>query len=57
MIKGINFVNYMDILNNLSIEKNVVLRKYDANNKDILKYEVKYGDVFFTASSETINFK
>ncbi len=53
--KGINFVNYMDILNNLSIDKNVVLRKYDANNKDILKYEVKYGDVFFTASSETIN--
>ncbi len=53
--KGINFINYMDILNNFSIDKNVVLRKYDATNKDIFKYGVKYGDIFFTASSETIN--
>ncbi len=50
---GINFINYMDVFNNFSIDENVKLRKYDASDKDYEKHNVIYGDALFTASSET----
>ena len=45
----------MNVFKNISIKKTNKLRLYDATKKDIEKYGCIYGDVFFTASSETPN--
>ena len=50
---GIKFVNYMDIFNNYSIKRDVKIRLYNSNDKEYEKYNLKYGDAIFTASSET----
>ncbi len=50
---GILFINYTDIFNNISIKEKSKIRLYDATENDIRKYNVQYGDLLFTASSET----
>ncbi len=50
---GILFINYKDIFNNISIKEKSKIRLYDATENDIRKYNVQYGDLLFTASSET----
>ncbi len=50
---GSPFVNYGDVYNNIFLPKRPInLCKSDKNDQDI--YSVKYGDVFFTRTSETI---
>ncbi|AVN63684.1 hypothetical protein CG006_01660 [Mesoplasma florum] len=52
--KGIYFINYMDIFNNVFIDNTKIktMRLYDATEADINKYRVNFGDILFTASSE-----
>lgn len=50
---GSPFVNYGDVYNNIFLPKRPInLCKSDKTDQDI--YSVKYGDVFFTRTSETI---
>lgn len=53
--KGVLFINYKDVFDNWFISKNINLQFYDATIKDKQKYNLKYGDVLFTASSEIMS--
>ncbi|WP_342252084.1 restriction endonuclease subunit S [Spiroplasma endosymbiont of Amphibalanus improvisus] len=51
--QGVKFLNYMDIFRNFYIDDNINLKKYNAKESEIEKYNCLWGDAFFTASSET----
>ncbi|WP_051619105.1 restriction endonuclease subunit S [[Mycoplasma] collis] len=52
---GVDFINYLDVFKNPYIDENIYLRKYNANENEIKKFSVNYGDAIFTASSEIKN--
>lgn len=52
--EGTPFVSYGDIYKNIML-KEAVSGKVKATENDINKYSVKYGDTFFTGSSETVD--
>ncbi len=51
---GYPFVNYKNIYKNYEIDQNVE-EKVNSTEEDRKKYNIKYGDLFFTGSSETID--
>ena len=50
---GIKFINVSDILNNSYLTHDVIEGSVEVTEGQIVKYEVKYGDVLFQRSSET----
>lgn len=51
--KEILLLNYMDIYNNLYIDKNIPTMIVTASDKKINECNIEYGDIFITPSSET----
>ncbi len=50
---GIKFINVSDILNNSYLTHDVIEGSVDVTEEQVVKYEVKYGDILFQRSSET----
>ena len=53
--RGNPIVNYTDVYHNSGLYKHMIKGMVDLTNKEIENYNVKYGDVFFTRTSETID--
>ncbi|MDO6516573.1 restriction endonuclease subunit S [Zobellia uliginosa] len=52
---GTPIINYMDVFNNLALNKSNIKGKVSLNKNEIARFEAKKGDVFFTRTSETVN--
>ncbi|MBC2099446.1 restriction endonuclease subunit S [Listeria booriae] len=53
--KGTPIVNFTDVFHNRGISSNDLNGRVTLSEKEISRYEVKEGDIFFTRTSETIN--
>lgn len=53
--KGSSIVNFTDVYNKRALYKETLKGKVEVNIKEILRYNVHKGDVFFTRTSETPN--
>ena len=51
--EGIEFVNTMDVLNNIFLKTDVLRGKVNVSTKDQEEFRVSYGDVLFNRTSET----
>ena len=52
---GYKFINVLDIINNNFITYDNIIGCVDITEKELLKNDVKYGDILFQRSSETRN--
>lgn len=52
--RGTPIINYMDVFNNAGIRKDNVQGAVTLSKKEIGRYSIKKGDVFFTRTSETV---
>jgi len=52
--RGVKFISVMDILNNNVITYSLIRDSVEATEDEISTYGVKYGDILFQRSSETL---
>ncbi len=52
---GTPIVNYMDVFNNSELVASDIVGKVDVSNDELRNFSAKYGDVFFTRTSETVD--